>query len=96
MRWVVLNNRALGWTRFNQQRTTGRVIASEFAVQPDFVELARLSGCRGRRVEHPDALRPALEQARRWLRDGQPVVLDVVVDGNDYPPGFVRWYQRKL
>lgn len=94
--WVVLNNRALGWTRFNQQRTTGRLIASEFAVQTDFVELARASGCQGQRVEHPETIRPALEQARRWLREGHPVVLDVVVDGHDYPPGFVRWYQRKL
>ncbi|MDR7483679.1 MAG: thiamine pyrophosphate-binding protein [Armatimonadota bacterium] len=94
--WVVLNNRALGWTRFNQQRTTGRVIASEFAVQPDFAELARLSGCRGDRVEHPDAIRPAVQRARSWLEEGHPVVLDFVVDGDEYPPGFVRWYQRNL
>jgi acetolactate synthase-1/2/3 large subunit len=94
--WVVLNNRALGWTRFNQQRTTGRVIASEFAVQPDFAELARLSGCRGERVEHPDAIRPALERARAWLDDGHPVVLDFVVDSTEYPPGFVQWYRRNL
>jgi acetolactate synthase-1/2/3 large subunit len=94
--WVVLNNRALGWTRFNQLRTTGRVIASEFAVQPDFAELARLSGGRGERVEHPDSIRPALERARTWLEEGHPVVLEFVVDGHDYPPGFVRWYERNL
>jgi acetolactate synthase I/II/III large subunit len=94
--WVILNNRALGWPRFNQRRTTGRVIASEFGVQPDFVTLARTSGCEGERVERPEQIRPALERGRAHLAAGRPVVLDCAVDGDEYPPGFVRWYEQGL
>jgi acetolactate synthase-1/2/3 large subunit len=92
--WVVLNNQAHGWVRSIQERTDGRIIATEFAVQPDFGRLAELCGCRGERVEKPTEIRPALERAQRSLAEGIPVVLDCIVDGEEYPPGFVSWYRR--
>ena len=92
--WVVLNNQAHGWVRSIQKRTNGRIIATEFAVQPDFARLAELCGCRGERVEKPAEIRPALERAQRSLAEGIPVVLDCIVDGEEYPPGFVNWYRR--
>ena len=92
--WVVLNNQAHGWVRFLQQRTGGRVIATEFGVQPNLARLAEVCGCRGETVEKPAEIRPALERARRSLAEGIPVVLDCTVDSTEYPPGFVSWYRR--
>ncbi len=92
--WVVLNNQAHGWVRSIQERAGRRIIATEFTVQPDFGHLAELCGCRGERVEKPAEIRPALERARRTLAEGIPVVLDCIVDGREYPPGFVNWYHR--
>jgi len=74
--WVVLNNSALGWPMYYQKETVGWTTA-EFHVQPDFAAIARASGCHGRKVDHAEGLRPALEEALQLNRQGVPVVLDV-------------------
>lgn len=74
--WVVLNNSALGWPMHNQMQTVGWNTTT-FEVQPDLVAVARASGCHGRRIEHSNELRSALEQALRMNNEGVPVVLDV-------------------
>ncbi|HJX61136.1 MAG TPA: thiamine pyrophosphate-dependent enzyme, partial [Dehalococcoidia bacterium] len=44
----------------------------------DFARIAEAFGVRGRRVEHPDDLAPALREA---LAAGEPSLVDVVVEG---------------
>lgn len=92
--YVVLNNFALGWTRFSQKRRKGRYIATDFTAQPDFVKIAEACQCHGERVEKPDGIRPALERALRANAEGKTAILDFIVDGWDFPPGFKRFYER--
>ena len=73
--WVVLNNRAFGWPMYYQMETVGWN-STQVEVQSDFAALARASGCEGRRVEGPEDIRPALEEALELNRRGVPVVLD--------------------
>jgi acetolactate synthase-1/2/3 large subunit len=68
---VVLNNSALGWVKHGQGN---RSIASTFA-EMDFAAIARAMGCRGFRVERPEAIAGALGEA---LDGSVPAVVDVV------------------
>jgi acetolactate synthase-1/2/3 large subunit len=68
---VIFDNSLLGWVRHGQG---DRPIASQFA-RFDYAAIARAMGCVGIRVEQPDQLRPALEQA---LAASIPAVVDVV------------------
>jgi acetolactate synthase-1/2/3 large subunit len=49
----------------------------------NFARIAESFGCRGLRVEKPGAIRAALEEA---LQSNQPVVVDVVTDGQHPAP----------
>jgi acetolactate synthase-1/2/3 large subunit len=90
--WVVLDNRSLGWIKFGQRRLGERYIATDFEVQPDFVQLAQACSCYGERVENPDDVRSALERALRANADGKPAVLVFAVDGWDFSEGFHAYY----
>jgi acetolactate synthase-1/2/3 large subunit len=68
---VVFNNGCLGWVYHGQG---DRHIASEFAAF-DYAAVARAIGCEGVRVERPEALSDAIDQA---VQSERPVVLDVV------------------
>jgi len=92
--YVVLNNFSLGWTRFSQNKRKGRSIATEFTAQPDFVKVAQACQCHGERIESPGEIRPALERARRANEEGKTAVLEFIVDGWDFAPGFHRFYER--
>jgi acetolactate synthase-1/2/3 large subunit len=92
--YVVLNNFGLGWVKFNQTRRKGRSIATEFTVQPDFVKVAEACQCFGERVEKPGGIRLALQRALRANQEGKPAVLEFIVDGWDFPPGFKSFYER--
>ncbi len=76
--WVVLNNSSFGWPGYYQMQTVGWN-ATTFDVQPDFAEIARASGCHGRRVESIDDIGPALQEAVELNEKGVPVVLDFPV-----------------
>jgi acetolactate synthase-1/2/3 large subunit len=65
---VVFNNNALGWVLHG-----GGPFAAEFN-DFDHAAIARAMGCRGRRVERPEDLGPALQEA---LAARAPTVLDV-------------------
>jgi acetolactate synthase-1/2/3 large subunit len=91
--WVVLNNRFLGWIKFHQREMNERYIATDFRVQPDFAALARACGCYGEKVEDPGQITPALERALKANQEGQPAVLDFIVDGWDLAPGFRDFYR---
>jgi len=92
--YVVLNNFSLGWIKFNQKRRGERYIASDFKIQPDFVKVAEASKCHGERVERPGDIRPALDRALKASGDGKPAVVEFIVDGWDFAPGFKRFYER--
>lgn len=90
--WVVLDNRSLGWIKFGQRRLGERYIATDYAVQPDFAQLARACGCYGEAVEDPAQVGEALARALRANEDGQPAVLSFAVDGWDFSEGFLAYY----
>jgi acetolactate synthase-1/2/3 large subunit len=92
--YVVLNNCMLGWVRFHQKNRGDRFISTDFKVQPDFVKIAEASQCFGERVERPADIRPALERALKETRKGTPAVVEFIVDGWDFAPGFKRFYER--
>jgi acetolactate synthase-1/2/3 large subunit len=92
--YVVLNNSSLGWIKFAQRNRGNRFIATDFKTQPDFSQIALANQCHGQRVEKPEDIRPALKRALQATRQGTPAVLDFVVDGWDFAPGFKRFYER--
>jgi len=92
--YVVLNNFSLGWTKFGQKQRGNRFIATDFKVQPDFAKIAEANGCYGLKVELPSNIRPALERALKANAEGKPAVLDFLVDGWDFAPGFLSYYRR--
>jgi acetolactate synthase-1/2/3 large subunit len=78
--WVVLDDGALGSIRDIQElRLDGRIIGTEFAVQPDFAAVAEACGCRGERVERSEDLAGALTRALEANQDGVPAVVAVTV-----------------
>jgi acetolactate synthase-1/2/3 large subunit len=79
----ILNDQKLGLIRHQQQKQYGgRVIATEFRRTPDFVKLAEAFGATGIRVEKPQELKPSLKHA---LQADTPVVIDIVIDGEEAP-----------
>ncbi len=79
----ILNDQRLGLIRYQQQtQYDGHIMASEFRSTPDFVKLAEAFGATGIRVETPQELTPSLQQA---LHADTPVVLDIVIDGDEAP-----------
>ncbi len=92
--YVVLNNFSLGWIKWGQRNRDNRFISTDYQVQPDFVKIAEASHCYGEKVERPQDIRPALQRALKATRAGVPAVLDFVVDGWDFAPGFKRFYRR--
>lgn len=92
--YVVLNNFSLGWIKFGQKRRGDRFIATDFHAQPDFVKIAEANGCYGERVEAPSNIKPALERSLKANEDGKPAVIEFIVDGWDFAPGFESFYRR--
>ena len=90
--WVVLDNSSLGWIKFGQKRLGERYISVDYAVQPDFAQLARACGCHGERVEAPEEVRDALARALRANEDGVPAVVAFSVDGWEFSEGFHAYY----
>jgi acetolactate synthase-1/2/3 large subunit len=78
--WVVLNDNALGSIRDIQElRFDGRMLGTEFALQPDLAAIARACACHGERVERSEELADALRRALQANADGLPAVVDVHV-----------------
>lgn len=79
----ILNDQRLGLIRYQQQKQYGgRVIATEFRRTPDFVKLAEAFGATGIRVEKSQEIKPSLKHA---LQADTPVVIDIVIDGEEAP-----------
>jgi acetolactate synthase-1/2/3 large subunit len=78
--WCVCNDRALGSIWDLQEHVYGgRILGTEFQVQPDFARIAEACGCYGERVEDPAAVGGALARALEANGRGQPAVLDFAV-----------------
>jgi acetolactate synthase-1/2/3 large subunit len=75
--WIVLNNSAFGWIKYNQQKYAGWDV-STFKVQPDFVKWAEACNCYGRKIEKSSDIQPAIEEALKLNNKGIPVVLDFI------------------
>jgi len=76
---AILNNGYLGMVRQWQELFFGRRYACTHLADgnPDFVKVAEAYGAKGIRVERPDQVRPALDDA---LATDGPVILDFRVD----------------
>jgi acetolactate synthase-1/2/3 large subunit len=78
--WVVLNDNGLGSIRDIQElRFDGRIIGTDFTLQPDLAAIAEACGCHGERVESSDDMHGALERALEANRAGRPALVDVLV-----------------
>ena len=93
--WVVLNNFGLGWEEYYQKywSESGKIVATKFSAQPDFVKYAEANKCYGERVEKPGEIRSALERALRANLDGQPAIVEFIVGTFDFPEGFHEFHR---
>jgi pyruvate dehydrogenase (quinone) len=92
---VVLNNGDLNQVTWEQRVMAGdrRLDASQLLPAFDFARFAAQLGLVGLRVETPDALAPAIDQA---LSADRPALLDVVCDPEVPPlPPHIRFDQAK-
>jgi pyruvate dehydrogenase (quinone) len=76
---LVLNNHDLAEVSWEQRETEGdpRFVPSQRLPDAPYAEWARMLGLGGIRIEHPDAVEPAWEQA---LTADRPTLIDAVVD----------------
>jgi len=76
---AILNNGYLGMVRQWQEMFYKKRYSSTYLADgnPNFVKVAEAYGAKGIRVEHPDQVRPAIEDA---LATPGPVVLDFAID----------------
>jgi acetolactate synthase-1/2/3 large subunit len=93
--WVVLNNYGLGWEEYYQKywSQNGKIFATKFEAQPDFVKFAEANKCRGERVERPEQIRPALENALKANKEGVPAIVEFIVGTYDFPEGFHEFHK---
>jgi acetolactate synthase-1/2/3 large subunit len=85
---IVLNNNGLGYERFliNYHNKPGQFTEQTPGcdyVETDYAAIARAFGCVGIRVERPEQIRPALEEA---FASNRPALIDLVVDPDVIPP----------
>ncbi|MDA1333596.1 MAG: acetolactate synthase catalytic subunit [Bacteroidetes bacterium] len=80
---MVLNNQVLGYQLHAEEVGMGAHTDACDLTGVDHAAVAEACGLRGIRVEHPDALKGALEQA---VASDQTVLLDCIVDPDAMPP----------
>ena len=82
----IFNDGALGTIKHHQRsRYGGRLISVELE-NPDFASVAEAMGCHGVTVDEPDQLSQALREGVRMVMNGQPVVVDIHIDGDEPLP----------
>jgi acetolactate synthase I/II/III large subunit len=93
--WVVLNNYGLGWEEYYQKYwiESGKIVATKFDAQPDFVKFAEANKCYGEKVEKPNDIRSALQRALKANQDGVPAIVEFVVGTFDFPEGFHEFHR---
>jgi sulfoacetaldehyde acetyltransferase len=83
----VFNNHRWGAEQKNQVDFYNNRFVGSMIDGPDFAEVARAMGAEGVRIDHPEDVRGAFEEA---LGSGNPTVLDIIVDGTQLAPPFRR------
>lgn len=78
---VILNNYKIAMIKFEQEVMGNAEFATDLQ-NPHFAQFANICGGIGFRVEKPDELLPALQQA---VVQNKPCIVDVVVDANEAP-----------
>jgi pyruvate oxidase len=78
---IVLNNHKIAMIKFEQEVMGNAEFATDLH-NPNFAQFADICGGAGFRVEKPDQLLPALQQA---VALGKPSIIDVLVDANEAP-----------
>ncbi|PEA52503.1 pyruvate oxidase [Bacillus pseudomycoides] len=78
---VVLNNHKIAMIKFEQE-VMGNVEFGTELTNPNFAKYAEICGGVGYRVEKPEELMPAFEQA---VKQNRPCIIDVLVDVNEAP-----------
>jgi acetolactate synthase-1/2/3 large subunit len=93
--WVILNNFGLGWEEYYQKywAESGKIVATKFDAQPDFVKFAEANKCYGERVEKPAGIRSALQNALKANRDEVPAIVEFIVGTYDFPEGFHEFHK---
>jgi pyruvate dehydrogenase (quinone)/pyruvate oxidase len=79
---VIIKNNSLGQIRWEQIVFLGNPEYGCELLNPDFAMFAEACGGLGFKVERPEEIRPALEQA---LASGRPAIVEVLVDPNEPP-----------
>ena len=93
--WVILNNYGLGWEWYYQKYwlKSGKITATKFEAQPDFVKFAEANRVHGERVEKPADIRGGLKRALKANKDGVPAIVEFVVGTFDLPEGFHEFHR---
>ncbi len=95
--WIILDNSCLGWIRWLQHLIyRDRYICADFEVQPDFAKIAEAHGCFGEKIEKPQDIKIALENAVKANEENVPAVLDFVVEPFDHYRSFVDFHKFQL
>ncbi len=89
--WIILNSFSLGWPKLGQKALGDRYIATDYKVQPDFVQMAQAYSCYGEQVKEPAEIRHALERALKANESGKPAILDIIIDPDDLAEGFIEY-----
>ena len=78
----VFNNQRWGAEQKNQVDFYDNRFVGSMIEGPNFAEVARAMGAVGIRVDDPEGVGSAFEEA---LRSGRPAVLEIMVDGTQLP-----------
>ena len=82
----IFNDMALGTIKHLQRRLyEGRFISVDLE-NPEFAAVAEAFECCGLDVEKPNQLRSSLNEGLRTVRDGQPAVINIHIDGEEPLP----------
>lgn len=78
---IVLNNHKIAMIKFEQE-VMGNIEFGTDLHNPNFAKYAEACGGVGYRVERPEELLPAMQEA---VKQSKPVIIDVVVDAEEAP-----------
>ncbi|MGI9252464.1 MAG: thiamine pyrophosphate-binding protein, partial [Thermomicrobiales bacterium] len=91
--WVVMNDNAFGWVQWIQRRGhDSRIVATQFDPPADLLAIVKASGCDGVKVERPEDLGAALEQAKAANAKGIPFMVEVPVLQAHHHAEFDRFH----